>query len=151
MNQEQLSPQELREVVVRICPACSVVNPAGPSESCPHVQLIRFDGIDESLAELLGKVAEARAAFNLLVSKLKTRAKDAVRSGEAEVETTRKGRVSDVKELTEAPAKPLALENPEPAHQSKNTRKPKRKTPVAAKVDPRQLDLLLREPPKGDA
>lgn len=142
---------DLKDTVVRICPACGVVNPSGPSRSCPHLQLARYDGVDEPLGELIGRVAEARVRFDKLVEELKELVKQAARDGEVEIETTRKGRSSEVAELYSEPP-PLSLVSPETSRsRPKTQRRSKRKPPQPPKVDPRQLELIAREPPKGDA
>jgi hypothetical protein len=152
MTNERENSDELRAVTVRICPACGVVNPAGPSDTCPHLQLVRFQGIDDELSELLAKLATVRNEFQTLVTALRTRVMNAARSGVAVVEVTHKGRVSEVGDLRKRP-KPLTLSNPEPAKPAAASA-PKRKTkkPATPKsVDPRQLTLISREPPQGDA
>ncbi len=140
---------DLTGAVLYVCPACGVVNPSGPSESCPHVQLIRFDGVDGELTELLAEVAAARRGYNELVDRLKRTVKEAVRSGEALVETP--GRRKPRAEEAEARERPegLRLTNPEPPRPRKQPARKKRRAPPP--VDPRQLELLAMGPPKGDA
>ena len=146
---------DLKHTVVRICPACGVVNPAGPSETCPHVQLAKFEGIDDDLDDMLAAVAKARSQYVQLAGELKLRVKTAVRNREAEIETPRMVRPSEIDALTPpAPASYLVLKNPEPpppekTPDTKRLRKRKRRGPPM--VDPRQLELIAREPPKGDA
>jgi hypothetical protein len=147
---------DLKHTVVRICPACGVVNPAGPSETCRHLQLAKFEGVDDDLGELLADVATARSQYAHLAGELKNRVKLAVRNQEAEIETPRKVRPSELDELQPDQGVPsLVLENPDPppppkaAPETKRIRK--RKLQGLPAVDPRQLDLIAREPPKGDA
>ena len=146
---------DLRHAVVRICPACGVVNPAGPSDACPHLQLAKFEGMDDELGELLAAVAEARTRYATLVGDLKDRVKAAVRNREAEIETPRKMRPSELDDLRPPrDGSTLVLKNPDPPPppnppETKRIRKRRHKGPP--KVDPRQLELIAREPPKGDA
>ena len=155
MAEKKITSEQLKDTVVRICPACGVVNPAGPSEACPHLQLARFRGVDEEFVVLLEEVAEARSRFVKLADKVKSRVRVALRNREAEIETPRRpiGKGMDSLE----PRSDIAsfnLENPVApprprAHETKRMRK--RKTPEQPKIDPRQLELIAREPPKGDA
>ena len=152
MTNEIQNNSDLKKTTVRICPACGVVNPAGPSDTCPHLQLVKYQGIDENLEALLGRLATVRNEFRALVTELRSTVMHAARIGLAEVEVTHKGRVSDVDEIRKR-ATPLTLSNPEPAEPPPKPapkRKPK-KAPVPKKVDPRQLALIAREPPHGDA
>ncbi len=154
MTEPHTRSEDLKETVVRICPACGVVNPAGPSETCPHLQLARFNGVDDELAELLAAVAEARRRFASRSAELKHRVMGALRDGEAEVETPRKARFSEVENLRARPATSteLTLEHPEPPpSKTKEPRKRARKPIKPPPVDPRQLDLIAQEPAKGDA
>lgn len=155
MSEEKVDKEDLLETVVRICPACGVVNPAGPSDTCPHLQLVRFRGIDGDLEQLLTRVAEVRRKHRALVDELRSHVMKAAREGVATVEVTQKGRLSDVDALRKR-AKPLTLTHPEPKAVKKTPKlkpKPKRKQKKAgaSQVDPRQLALLVREPPQGDA
>lgn len=146
------SAGDLKRARIRICPACGVVNPSGPGESCPHLQLARFDGLDDALAALLGEAAEARKRYADLAAALKRAVKEAVRSGRAEVEATRKSRFSDVEVAAVRPpaAGPLQLESPAPPPPKEQRPRRRRGTQVPA-VDSRQLELISRMPPKGDA
>jgi len=147
-------PQDdgIRNAVVRICPACGVVNPSGPSPECPHVQLVRFDGIGPELEELLDRVAGARRTYGELVKDLKGMVLQAAKEGTAEVEATLKARPSEIDRLANRGSgealrlTPPSARDPEP---SPKPRKRRRKGPPA--VDPRQLDLLAMSEPKGDA
>lgn len=151
MSNEPTEKDGLRNTVVRICPACGVVNPAGPSEACPHLQLVRFQGIDESLQNQLERLATVRNEFWSLVAQLRSTVMNAAHQGLAEVEITHKGRVSDVRDLSKRPS-PLVLSNPEPPKKSKSSAKRKSaKSQPQKSVDPRQLALIAREPPQGDA
>ena len=141
----------LKNTVVRICPACGVVNPAGPSEACPHLQLVRFQGIDESLQNQLERLAKVRNEFWSQMAQLRSTVMHAAQQGIAEVEVTHKGRVSDVRDLRKRPS-PLVLSNPEPPPPNKSVSKRKgAKTPTQKSVDPRQLALIARDPPQGNA
>jgi hypothetical protein len=147
---------DLKHTVVRICPACGVVNPAGPSETCRHLQLAKFDGVDDDLSGLLADVAEARSRYAQLAGELKKQVKLAVRNQQADIETPRKVRSSELDELRPQPDVPsLVLENPDPPPPPKPSpetkRMRKRKLQGLPAVDPRQLELIAREPPKGDA
>ena len=146
---------DLKHTVVRICPACGVVNPAGPSETCPHLQLAKFEGIDDDLDDMLANVAKARSQYIQLANEVKKRVKLAVQNQEAEIETPRAMRPSELDALTPIPGAPLlVLENPEPPPPPKDpeTKRPrKQKRQGLPMIDPRQLELIAREPPKGDA
>lgn len=155
MTEEQRQSRPLQNAVVRICPACGVVNPSGPSEICPHLQLVRFDGIDAEMEQLLGEVAAARSHFNSLAHRLKKTVLSAARQGAAQVETTRTARPSDLDSLrpgAKRPAPELKLVNPEPVmKKGRPSRRPNRSQPARSVIDSRQLELLALEPPKGDA
>jgi len=146
----------LAETVVRICPACGVVNPSGPSDDCPHLQLVRFDGVDEDLEALIGEVARARRDYSELVSKLKTDVLTATREGAAQVETPHKAKPKDMTPPY-SPARDdgnLHLTHPKlrvkaASKSDRSTRKRRRNG--APPVDPRQLELLANAPSKGDA
>ncbi len=144
---------DFQDAVVRICPACGVVNPAKPGESCPHLQLARFDGLDDKMIALLSEVAEARRHFATRLDELKNKVKQAINNREVEVETSQTGRYSDVETLGNpgGPVPPLALEHPEPPATTKASRRPGRRTSKPPPVDSRQLELIARQPPKGDA
>lgn len=144
----------LDRTVVKICPACGVVNPAGPSGGCPHLQLVRFDGIDDGLGEMLSSVAEARRQYLELSDRLKREVRDAVKDGRAEVETTRRARASELEGVLDAMnGDGLRLTHPDPPRRmpAKPKARPKRKRAGPPPVDPRQLELLAQSPPKGDA
>lgn len=148
---------DLGRTVVRVCPACGVVNPAGPSKDCPHLQLVRFDGVDDLLAATLGELAESRRRYTELLGRLKGRVLDAVRAGRAVVETPRRVRNRALDDLGQPAAPParLNLTHPEPPPQPKPAAAEpgprRRRRSGAPAVDPRQLDLLAQSPPKGDA
>ncbi len=144
--------EALEKTVVRICPACGVVNPAGPSDTCPHLQLARFEGLSTSLADLLAEVADARKTFTQAVAKLKETVKSSVRTHEAEIEATQSARSSQVEQLappmaSDAPA--LALESPPLPKPRKPAKRRKKRVPLP--VNPKQLELIARAPAKGDA
>jgi hypothetical protein len=154
VNEDKTNGIDLAGAVVRLCPACGVVNPAGPSAGCPHLQLIRFDGVTPELAELLRRVAEARREYNDLAGRLREHALAAVHQGRAAVETVaERSRRPETAERPRPRAAPerLALESPQaprlPADQAKA--RPRRRSLPA--VDARQLDLLARGPAKGEA
>lgn len=155
MNEEPRPARPLQNAVVRICPACGVVNPSGPSEICPHLQLARFDGVNPEMEQLLGEVAAARSHFNALAATLKKTVIGAVRRREAEVETTRAARPSEVDALrprTKKQSPELQLVNPEPATgKPKAVTRPSKRPSARGGFDTRQLELIALEPPKGDA
>ncbi len=140
-------------VAIRICPACGTVNPAGPSEACPHLQLVRFRNLDEPLQDLLERMAAARNQFRETLGELKQFIGQATRKGEAEVVAAHKAaRLSDIEALQRKAQGPLSLTHPKTDPKPKTTPKRKqRKPPTPEAVDPRQLALLIFEPPKGDA
>jgi hypothetical protein len=157
MTESDQNTAELSKTIIRICPACGVVNPSGPSESCPHLQLAKFDGIDHSMVEMLEKLARSRREFSELLGELKRKVKQAINGGEAEVEASPSVRLSDIESLKPrtAPRPKLSLENPEPPSNPARATKPRgakgRKHVQPGKVDPRQLELIVRAPPKGHA
>lgn len=153
MDKPKIQTDGIRDAVVRICPACGVVNPSRPSRECPHLQLIRFDGIDESLEELLDQVAIARRSYGELIGRLKEEALAAARRGIAEVETTRKVKSGELDSLSASqPGGGLKLTPPSKLKDDAQERKAtKRRRRGPQPVDPRQLDLLAMSPPKGDA
>lgn len=146
----------LGDVTIHICPACGVVNPAGPSDGCPHLQVIKFNGVDETLEELVLKVAAARKNFAELASTLKRVVMARVQDGSASVETPRRIKAGEVDRLyTEASNNPFLLTHPiEKQRKTKSTTaqrtKPKKKLP-SPPLDSRQLDLLAYSPFKGNA
>ena len=154
MTNETTRPDDLKNAVIRICPACGVVNPAGPSDACPHLQLVKFQGIDASLESQLERLAVVRNEFWSLISQLRATVMHAVQQGDAAVEVTHKGRVSDVNRTRKHPS-PLVLSNPEPSEPPKAPKRAAKqksqKPPIQKQVDPRQLALIAREPPQGDA
>jgi hypothetical protein len=151
----QIKEFRLGEVTIRICPACGVVNPQGPSDGCPHLQLIRFDGVAESLETLLTEVAFLRRAYVEKVAALKKRVLDAVQTGEGVVETPHRISAHEVDALySRAGRTTFSLSIPEqPKKKPEQPRagRPKKSLPMKGIMDDRQLDLLLREGPKGDA
>lgn len=154
MDKGDDSRSELARAVVRICPACCTVNPAGPSAACPHVQLVRFDGLSPGLAALLAEVAAARRAYNELNARLRNMVLDAVREGAAEVETAHKPRRPEAGEAPDAARAggPGPARSGTDAPSAERGRPPaKRRRTGAPPVDPRQLTLLAFSPPKGDA
>jgi hypothetical protein len=149
---------DLAGAVIRLCPACGVINPAGPSAGCPHVQLIRFDGVPADLAELLARVAEARRQYGELADRLRELALAAVHQGLARVETAseRKARsgAADPRPARPAPQRleltsQLAAVRAGPAPVPAPPVRPRRRG--LPPVDARQLDLLARGPAKGEA
>jgi hypothetical protein len=146
----------LDRAVVRICPACGVVNPGGPSVECPHLQLVRFDGVDPELGGLLAEVADARRQFVDLKALLKSTVLRALKDGRAAVETTSKAPASELETTPRSDADAaLSLTHPEkPARSASRSRahaRARRKRGGQPAVDPRQLELLAQSPPKGDA
>lgn len=150
MADNKYTTEELEHTIVRICPACGVVNPSGPSDTCPHLQLIRFDGVDQTLEELLERVAKVRVAYKTELDVLRVHVMRAAQDGEAEVLATRQSRFSEVSELHKKP-EPLVLTNPTPPKNKEPKKRKQKKQPQPKPVDPRQLALLAREPPQGDA
>jgi hypothetical protein len=155
VDKPEESRSDLSSAVVRICPACCTVNPSAPSAACPHVQLVRFDGLSSPLEALLTEVAAARREYNELNAKLRTMVLDAVREGGAEVETARKPRGPEGDAVQEAAGRlgSLSLSHSGTgASAGERVRAaPKRRKTGAPPVDPRQLTLLAFSPPKGDA
>ncbi|MCP4680084.1 MAG: hypothetical protein GY854_32245 [Deltaproteobacteria bacterium] len=153
MSDESTKSLDVKDVVIRICPACGVVNPAGPSETCPHVQLARFDGLNDGMAALLGNVAKARRRFTDLVDELRKMVLESIQNHEAEVETTHKANFNEVENITKGHHKApvLNLENTEPPPATPRKKRRKRRPPQPPPVDPRQLELIAQEPAKGDA
>jgi hypothetical protein len=104
---------------------------------------------------MLADVANARSQYFKLVGALKKKVKLAVRNQEAEIETPRTVRSSELDALRSPPGAPsLVLENPDPPPApkvSETKRIRKRKLQGPPMIDPRQLELIAREPPKGDA
>ena len=144
---------DLSQTEVRICPACGVVNPAGPSDTCPHLQLVHFCSIDDSLEELLSRMAAARVQYRNTLEELKRFLNQSTRSGAAEVIQAHKAtRISDVEALQRR-ASPWTLTHPKIEEKSRPApiKRRQRKPPHPEPVDPRQLALLIREAPKGDA
>ncbi len=142
---------DLETAVIRICPACGVVNPSGPSEGCPHLQIVRFDGIDRELEDLLAQVAGARRSYSDLAALLKKTVIDAAREGTAKVETPRKIQPGEVDELYPKTVKAERLSLTILKSKTKKAKPRRSKRTGPALVDPRQLDLLALSPPKGDA
>ncbi len=154
MSDENPKSLDIKDVVIRICPACGVVNPAGPSETCPHVQLARFDGLNDGMSTLLGNVAQARRRFTDLIDELRKKVLESIHDHEAEVETIHKANFNEVEDLTKEHHKAplLNLENTDPPPATpRKTRRRKRRPPQPPPVDPRQLELIAQEPAKGDA
>ena len=154
MNNEKEKLLELSNTVIRICPACGVVNPSGPSDECPHLQLIRFDGVPQELESLLNEVAQIRHSYTEIITKLKKQVKLAARDGIGEVETPRKIKSSEIDSIYQSlKTKPLSLTHPTQRNKShvKKHRLAKRKKTGPPAVDPRQLDLIAQSPSKGDA
>lgn len=142
---------DLETAVVRICPACGVVNPSGPSQDCPHLQIIRFDGIDRELEDLLAQVAGARRSYSDLAALLKKTVIDAAKDGTAKVETSRKISPCEVDELYPKAVRAKSLSLTVVKSKAKKTKPRRTRRTGPAPVDPRQLDLLALSPPRGDA
>ena len=155
MDKPEESHLDLSSATVRICPACCTVNPSGPSAACPHVQLVRFDGVNAPLEALLAEVAAARRSYNELNARLRTMVLDAVRERGAEVETARKPRAPEA-DVAQDPAGrlgslSLSHSGAGAATGERGRAATKRRRTGAPPVDPRQLTLLAFAPPKGDA
>ncbi len=153
MTGKRAQKGDFQDAVVRICPACGVVNPSRSGDSCPHLQLARFDGLDDEMTEVLSQVAEARSHFAKHLDELKIKVTQAIKNHEAEVETSQQGRYSDVETFGKPTASVphLALKHPKPPQPPKESRRRVRRTSKPPQVDSRQLDLIARQPPKGDA
>ncbi|MBW2276792.1 MAG: hypothetical protein JRF63_04825, partial [Deltaproteobacteria bacterium] len=152
--ESESSVPSLDTTVVRICPACGVVNPGGPSGGCPHLQLVRFDGVDDQLSDVLSRAAEARRMYADLADQLRRAVLESVREGRAEVETTRMAKAREIEDVVESFENgSLYLTHPDPPRRPRARPKPrpKRKRTGPPPVDPRQLELLAQSPPKGDA
>ena len=157
MDTRDAKKYNLGKVTIHICPACGVVNPAGPSDGCPHLQVVRFSGVDESLEELVMEVAGARRKFQELAATLKRVVMARVQDGTATVETPRRVREGDLGKLySEAHDRPFMLTHPdEEIKKVRSTSKaprprPKKRHPTGP-VDSPQLDLLAYSPSKGNA
>ena len=142
---------DLETEVIRICPACGVVNPSGPSEACPHLQIVRFDGISHELEDLLKEVAGARRSYSDLVTTLKKTVIDAAKDGTAMVETSRKIQPGEVDELYPKTSEADHLSLTITKSKAKKPKPRQRRRTGPPPVDPRQLDLMALSPPKGDA
>ncbi len=156
MDTRDAKKYTLGKVTIHICPSCGVVNPAGPSDGCPHLQIVRFNGVDESLEELILKVAGARKQFHELTSTLKRVVMARVQDGTASVQTPRRVRAGDLDRLySEANDKPFMLTHPDEEVKrirTTSTSRPKpKKKQSGASLDTRQLDLLAYSPSKGNA
>lgn len=157
METRDIKEFRLGETTIRICPACGVVNPRGPSDGCPHLQLVRFDGVAESLETLLGEVATLRREYVDKVHALKRRVLDAAQTGEGQVETPHRTiSAHEVDALyTRAGKTAFNLASPTaPKKKADGTTKPtkaRKSSGAGLHVDARQLDLLARSSPKGDA
>jgi hypothetical protein len=154
MDRESDTELNLTETSVRICPVCGTVNPAGPSDACPHLQLFRFRSIDEPLVDLLERMAVARNQYRDVLIELKSYLNNAKRRGNAEVVPAHKvSRLSDIETVHKRPPSPLTLTHPNSDEREKIPAKKKqpRRAAEPQAVDPRQLALLIREVPKGDA
>ena len=151
MGDDKPQDDGIRNAVVRICPACGVVNPSGPSPECPHVQLVRFDGIGPELEELLDRVAGARRTYGELIKDLKGMVLQAAKEGIARVEATRKASPSEIDRLADRGDEGLRLTPPRAPKKDPSPKPKKRRKKGPPAVDPRQLTLLAMSEPKGDA
>ncbi|MBN2717464.1 MAG: hypothetical protein JXX14_16560 [Deltaproteobacteria bacterium] len=156
MDTRDAKKYNLGNVTIHICPACGVVNPAGPSDGCPHLQVVRFKGVDESLEELIMEVAGARRKFQELAGTLKRVVMARVQEGTASVQTPRRVREGDLGKLySEANSRPFMLTHPDEEVKKikagNGSRNKSRKKPPNAPMDSRQLDLLAYSPSKGNA
>lgn len=147
MEKNDESRSDLSGAVIRVCPACCTVNPSGPSTTCPHVQLVRFEGVGAALEALLADVASARRTYNDLNAKLKAAVLEAVKDGAARIETPHRPHAGAGEAEHAALAHPTAV----PAAKERARVSAKRRRAGAPAVDPRQLTLLAFSPPKGDA
>ena len=105
---------------------------------------------------MIEQVAESRRGFFELLGELKQKVKEAIASGQAKVIAPRQTRLSDIEALTPriGPPPKLTLENPTPPvpkpTAAPRSKKSRRRSPQS-RVDPRQLELIVRSPPKGHA
>ncbi|MCK9521868.1 MAG: hypothetical protein M0R76_02345 [Proteobacteria bacterium] len=154
MNTTGIREFRLGETIIRVCPACGVVNPQGPSNGCPHLQLVRFNGVPASLETVLMDVATLRRAYVEKLSSLKQRVRDAVQTGEGHIEVPRQIRAQDVDTLySKANDAVFALSNPGMSSATPKADAPRarKSAPRSKPLDDRQLDLLLLAHPKGEA
>ncbi|MBN2341094.1 MAG: hypothetical protein JXX29_04125 [Deltaproteobacteria bacterium] len=156
METRDAKKYNLGDVTIYICPACGVVNPAGPSDGCPHLQVVKFNGVDESLEELVMDVATARRKYGELAATLKRVVMARVQEGSASVETPRRVSAGEIDKLySEAGNRTFELTHPEEksAKNKISSKKSKgRKKPLSGgPLDARQLDLLAYSPSKGNA
>ncbi len=152
MDKDGLQNQTIQQPAVRVCPACGTVNPAGPSESCPHLQLVRFRTIDEPLSDLLERMAVVRNQFRELLLEFRMYMSSATKLGDAEIVAAHKStKLSDIDGITQKTPQ-LILTYPEKTERSKSqisSKKKKKSSPPP--VDSKQLSLLIHDMPKGDA
>ena len=154
METRDAKKYSLGQTTIFICPACGVVNPAGPSGGCPHLQVVRFEGVDERLEDLISEVATARRAYAEKTDTLKRIVMSHVQEGTASVETPHRITASEVDKLySKAGKTPFTLTHPGAENSPKGTAPRKhRPTPRRTeKMNARQLDLLAYSAPKGDA
>lgn len=157
MSAKNIKKESASSPGIRICLACGVVNPAGPSAACAHLQVAVFQTIYDDLEAMMTRVAQARRQYIELVDQLMNHAKKQIKKGDARIETSSERiRAHSTDGLPKKPAKPappLTLQSPKAPKNKPARRKvlsPRRKR-AGGVVDPRQLDLLVREPPKGHA
>ncbi len=145
----------LGDATIFICPACGTVNPAGPSGGCPHLQLVKFVGVEEKLEDLIADVAAARRRYGELIDVLKRTVMNRVQEGKASVETPHRISAGEVDRLySKAGETPFSLTSPGTPESPKGqlTRRKRNRTPPHNPViDAGQLDLLAWSPPKGHA
>ncbi|MBN2531066.1 MAG: hypothetical protein JXR76_32070 [Deltaproteobacteria bacterium] len=157
METRDAKKYNLGKATIHICPACGVVNPAGPSDGCPHLQVVRFDGVDEALEELVMDVASARRHFQERAATLKRVVMARVQDGTATVQTPRRIRAGEVDKLyAEANDRPFMLTHPDEVVKkvkvtSQSSRQKTRKKTTPQSLDSKQLDLLAYSPSKGNA
>jgi hypothetical protein len=145
----------LGEATIYICPACGVVNPAGPSNGCPHLQLVKFTGVNQPLEDLIMDVALARRKYAELTSTLKKVIMGHVQEGTASVETPLNVSETEVDKLYATAAQtsfsltsPGTEQSPKGKSKRKKSKKSKSQQPLLNKT---QLDLLAYSTPKGEA
>jgi hypothetical protein len=146
---------DLGDAIVYVCPACGTVNPSGPSSGCPHLQLVRFDGVSEKLEDLILETANARRQYGRQVEILRRAVMTHIQNGNATVETPHRASATDVERLySSAGATPFSLSSPdasEGARKEKASTRSRSRSTSRSNVDSRQLDLLAYSSPKGNA
>ncbi|MBN2804544.1 MAG: hypothetical protein JXR91_15735 [Deltaproteobacteria bacterium] len=155
METRKVKNYSLGNINIYICPACGVVNPAGPSNGCPHLQLVQFNGASEPLEDLIMDVAHARRLYAELTGTLKRVIMSHVQDGTAHVMTPHQVSESEVNKLY-ASAGQTSFSLTSPGTEQSPKGKTKRNKKAAGKkvkddLNETQLDLLAYSSPKGNA